>query len=40
MKILIIIILISLSACSKKTHVITEWDGDRQIDWYSTDKED
>ena len=22
--------------CCDKEHVITEWDGDRQIDWYST----
>ena len=22
--------------CCDKEHVITEWDGDRQINWYST----
>tara|TARA_R100001594_G_scaffold1680_1_gene7211 strand:- start:686 stop:808 length:123 start_codon:yes stop_codon:yes gene_type:complete len=33
---IIIILLISLSSCSNKVHVITEWDGDREIRWYST----
>ena len=27
--------MISLISCSKKTHVITEYDGDREIRWYS-----
>ena len=36
---LIILILISTS-CSKKTAVITEWDGDREIRWYSNTKDD
>ena len=22
--------------CCEKEHVLTEWDGDRQINWYST----
>ena len=44
MKILIIFILLILCGCTttKKTkkccnkeHVITEWDGDRQINWYT-----
>lgn len=35
-----LVILMSLSTCSKKTHVITEWDGNRKINWYSTDKKD
>ena len=25
--------------CCEKTHVITEWDGDRQINWYSSTEE-
>jgi len=27
-----------IKKCCEKTHVITEWDGDRQINWYSTNK--
>ena len=26
--------------CCDKEHVITEWDGGRQINWYSTSKEE
>jgi len=33
MKYLIIVLL--LSSCSTKTHVINEMDGDREIRWYS-----
>lgn len=29
---------IVFSGCSNKTHVITEWDGDREIRWYTTDE--
>ena len=36
--IIILTLLIKLTSCSTKTHVITEWDGDRQINWYTTDK--
>ena len=25
--------------CCKKTHVITEWDGNREINWYSSTEE-
>ena len=25
--------------CCEKTHVITEWDGDREINWYSSTEE-
>ena len=35
---IIILFLMSLYGCSHKTHVITEWDGDREIRWYSTNK--
>ena len=35
---IIILFLMSLCGCSHKTHVITEWDGDREIRWYSTNK--
>ena len=39
MTILIILLsLISLCGCSHKTYVITEYDGDREIRWYSTGK--
>jgi len=34
----IIIILLVLSSCSNKVHVITEYDGDREIRWYSNEK--
>lgn len=38
-KILIVVILITtLCSCSNKVHVITEWDGDREIRWYSNKK--
>ena len=26
--------------CCNKEHVITEWDGDRQINWYSATEEE
>ena len=32
----IAIVLLIISSCSNKVHVITEWDGDREIRWYST----
>ena len=32
----IAILLIVISSCSNRVHVITEWDGDREIRWYST----
>lgn len=34
-KLKVILIAVFLSSCSTKTHVITEIDGDRQINWYS-----
>ena len=35
---IIILVLLVLSSCQTKTHVITEWDGDREIRWYTTEK--
>ena len=35
---IILLILASLLSCSHKTHVITEYDGDREIRWYSTNE--
>lgn len=35
MKIIILIIISFLFSCSNKVHVITEYDGDREIRWYS-----
>ena len=37
--ILFLTLLMLLTSCSTKTHVITEWDGNRQINWYTTDKQ-
>ena len=37
--IIILTLLMLLTSCSTKTHVITEWDGDRQINWYTTEKQ-
>ena len=37
-KIALIIIIIISTSCSKRTAVITEWDGDREIRWYSKTK--
>jgi len=41
---LILITLLSSCAttkkCCEKTHVITEWDGDRQINWYTCKNKD
>ena len=34
----ILLILTSLFSCSHKTHVITEWDGEKEIRWYSTNE--
>ena len=34
----LMLVMTLLSGCAKKTHVITEYDGDREIRWYSTDK--
>jgi len=28
-----------IDKCCDKEHVITEWDGDRQINWYSSSEE-
>ena len=48
MKTLIIFILLILCGCNttkktkkccEKEHVITEWDGDRQINWYTCKNE-
>ena len=36
---IILLILTSLFSCSHRTHVITEWDGDREIRWYSDTRE-
>ena len=36
-KLIAILITLFLSSCSNKTHVITEMDGDRQINWYTND---
>jgi len=35
---IIILILASLFSCSHRTHVITEYDGDREIRWYTTNE--
>jgi len=32
-------VAIMFNGCATKTHVITEWDGDREIRWYSTNEE-
>ena len=39
--IILLILMTLLGGCTttKKTHVITEWDGDRQINWYTTDEQ-
>jgi len=34
-KLIAILIAVFISSCSTKTHVITEMDGDREINWYS-----
>ena len=34
--VILIILIITLPSCSNKVHVITEYDGDREIRWYST----
>jgi len=31
---------VTTKKCCDKEHVITEWDGGRQINWYSTSKEE
>jgi hypothetical protein len=36
--VILLILVMLLSSCSHKTHVITEGDGDREIRWYSTNK--
>jgi len=44
--IIVLILLMLLGGCTTtkkccdKEHVITEWDGGRQINWYSTSKEE
>ena len=35
---IVILLILVLSSCKTKNHVITEWDGDREIRWYSTDE--
>ena len=35
---IILLFLMSLCGCSHKTHVITEYDGEREIRWYTTNK--
>jgi len=35
--IFIIMLILLCTSCSKRTHVITEWDGDREIRWYSNE---
>ena len=37
-KVIVIIIILALSSCQTKTHVITEWDGEREIRWHTTEK--
>tara|TARA_B110000285_G_scaffold371_1_gene427 strand:- start:407 stop:574 length:168 start_codon:yes stop_codon:yes gene_type:complete len=29
-------VILALTSCSHRTHIITEYDGDRKIEWYST----
>ena len=36
MGMLILVFIVLLTSCSHRTHVITEYDGDREIRWYST----
>ena len=31
-------VILALTSCSHRTHVITEYDGDREIKWYSNNK--
>jgi len=35
---IILLTLVSLFSCSHRIHVITEYDGDREIKWYTTNK--
>ena len=35
----IIILGLVLSSCQTKTYVIPEWDGEREIRWYTTEKQ-
>ena len=37
--ILLLIVAFLISSCVTKTHVITEYDGDRKINWYTTEKQ-
>ena len=39
--IILLTLMTLLGGCTttKKTHVITEWDGDRQINWYTTNEQ-
>jgi len=34
-KLIAVLIILLLSSCNTKTHVITEMDGEKQINWYS-----
>ena len=34
-----LLIVLFLSSCSTKTHVINEMDGDREVRWYSQEPE-
>jgi len=35
----LMLIMTLLNGCTKKAHVITEYDGDREIRWYSSKKQ-
>ena len=37
-KLLLLIIIAIISSCSTKQHIITEWDGNKEIKWHSTKK--
>jgi|21_taG_2_1085346.scaffolds.fasta_scaffold00189_9 hypothetical protein len=36
----LILVLLGTSCCATKHHVITEYDGDREIRWYTTEKQE
>ena len=35
-QLLLLIITAIISSCSTKQHIITEWDGNKEIKWHST----
>lgn len=37
---LLIFLICLICGCSKKIHIITEYDGDRVIHWYTKDKQE